>query len=116
MPVAIGIGSFTATTDLAVRATAPYICPPDTTPRIDTYQTTMRNKNGFDQPATASVLECVDAQGNVVKEDPIAWTFLWLGICSAIALVVVAVVSLLISAPAGVLIGRVFGKNKTDPA
>lgn len=115
LPVAIAIGSFTSTTDLAVRTTAPYVCPPETTPRIETYQTTMRDENGVDRPATASVLECVNAQGEVVKEDPIAWTFLWLGICAVIGLVVVAVVSLLISAPVGVLIGRYFGKNKADP-
>jgi len=111
LPVAIAIGSFTSTTDLAVRTTAPYICPPETTPRIETYQTTIRDENGTDLPATASVLECVDAQGKVVNEDPIAWTFLWVGICAAIGLVVVVVVSLLISAPAGVLIGRYFGKK-----
>ncbi len=115
LPVAAAIGSFTSTTDLAVRATAPYICPSETIPRIKTYQTTMRDENGIDRPSTASVLECVDAQGQVVKEDPIAWTFLWVGICAAIGLVAVAVFSLLISAPAGVLIGRYFGKNKSDP-
>lgn len=116
LPVAVAIGSFTSTTDLAVRATAPYVCPPETTPRIETYQTTMRDENGIDRPATASVLECVDAQGQVVKEDPIAWTFLWVGICAAIGLVVVIIISLFISAPVGVFIGRRFGKNKTDPA
>lgn len=115
LPVAVGIGSFTSTTELAVRATAPYICPPKTTPRIATYQTIMRD-NGVDRPATASVLECVDAQGKVVKEDPIAWAFLWLGICAAIGLVFVIIVSLFISAPVGVFIRRRFGKNKTDPA
>lgn len=115
LPVAIAIGSFTSTTDLAVRVTAPYICPSETAPRIKTYQTTMRN-NGVDRPAIASVLECVDAQGKVVKEDPIAWTFLWLGICAAIGLVVVIIVSLFISAPVGAFIGRRFGKNKTDLA
>lgn len=115
VPVAIGIGSFTSTTDLAVRVTAPYICPSETTPRIRTYQTTMRD-DGVDRPAIASVLECVDAQGKVVKEDPIAWTFLWLGICAAVGLAVSAVISLFISAPVGAFIGRRFGKNKTDLA
>jgi ABC-type glycerol-3-phosphate transport system permease component len=116
LPVAVSIGSFTSTSELAVRTTAPYICPPETTPRIGTYQTTMPNEEGVGLPATASVLECVDAQGKVVKEDPIAWTFIWLGICAAIGLVLVIVVSLFVSAPVGVFIGRRFGKNKTDPA
>lgn len=116
LPVAVAIGSFTSTSELAVRTTAPYICPPETTPRIGTYQTTMRDEYGVDRPATASVLECVDAQGKVVKEDPIAWTFIWLGICAAIGLVLVIVVSLFVSAPVGVFMGRRFGKNKTDPA
>ncbi len=115
IPVAIAVGSFTSTTDLAVRVTVRYICPPETTPRIETYQTTMRDENGVDWPATASVLECVDAQGKVVKEDPVAWTFIWVGICAAIGLIVVLVISLLIAAPVGAVIGRRFGKNKSNP-
>lgn len=114
LPVAIAIGSFTSTTDLAARAAAPYICPPETTPRIETYQTTLRDEYGVDQPATASVLECVDAQGKVVKEDPIAWAFLWVAMCAALGLAAAIVVSLLVSAPVGAFIGRRLGKNKTS--
>src|SRR5258706_13924624 len=72
-PVAFTVGMFTSNSDLAIKTTAPYVCPKDTTPHINSYEGTTTDENGFEQPATISELQCLDASGKVVYTDPIVW-------------------------------------------
>lgn len=115
-PVAFTVGMLTTQSDLAVKTTAPYVCPKETTPHINSYEGTTTDDNGFETPATIYELQCLDANGKVVYTDPIVWGFIWLGIAMAIAVVVTGVLALLLAAPAGVLIGRFFGGTKATPA
>ena len=59
------------------------------------------------------MLQCVDASGNVVKEDPVGFAFLWIGIIAVIGLIISALLAFALAAPAGVLIGRFINRMKT---
>jgi hypothetical protein len=54
----------------------------------------------------------VDANGEVVKEDPVLYAFIWIGIIAVIGLIFAAILSFALAAPAGVLIGRAVNKMK----
>jgi Na+-transporting methylmalonyl-CoA/oxaloacetate decarboxylase beta subunit len=58
------------------------------------------------------VLECVDASGNVVKEDPVGFAFLWIGIIAGIGIILAGILAFVFAAPAGILIARLFSKLK----
>jgi hypothetical protein len=58
------------------------------------------------------VLECMDASGNVVKEDPVSFAFLWIGLLAIIGLLIGAGLAFALAAPAGVLIGRFINRMK----
>jgi hypothetical protein len=92
--------------DFAIQKTGSIVCPENTTPDVRTYATTTTDENGNRQPSTAYVLQCVDASGNVVKEDPVGYAFIWTGIIASIGLVFSGVLAFLFAAPAGVLITK----------
>jgi hypothetical protein len=54
----------------------------------------------------------VDSNGEVVKEDPVLYAFLWMGGVVVIGLVVAALLAFALAAPSGVLIARVLNRNK----
>ena len=110
-PIAMGVGGFTSGSDFAIQTTGPFICPEDTTYQVHTYQTTSTDDFGNESPATGYELYCLDASGNVVKEDPITFAFLWIGILSAIGLIVIVILSFALAAPAGVLVARLLKRN-----
>jgi hypothetical protein len=60
------------------------------------------------------VLQCIDANGEIVKEDPVGYAFVWIGILALAGFIIAALLSFALAAPAGVLIGRLFNKNKTN--
>jgi hypothetical protein len=92
---------------------APLVCPKGSTGQIHSYDTTVPDDNGFPQPATGYELHCLDASGNVVKNDPVAYSFIWEGIAALIAALATALLAFVLAAPAGILIGRLF---KPHPA
>ncbi len=104
LPIATMIGGFTSFSDYAIRQTGAIICPDNTTPKVRSFATYGSG------PSTTYVLECVNASGEVVKEDPVGFAFLWIGIVTAIGLVLSGVLALVLAAPAGVLIARVLGR------
>jgi hypothetical protein len=106
------IGGFTSVSNFAIEKTGALICPENTTPGVRTYATTTTDENGFRQPSTAFVLQCKDANGEVVKEDPVGYAFLWMGIFAAIGLLFSVVLAFVLAAPAGVLIARFLNRNK----
>lgn len=114
LPVASVIGGFTSASGLAMDVLGPYICPDGSTAQSYSYATTTTDENGNRQPSTAYVLQCIDANGEIVKEDPVTYAFVWIGIIAVIGFILAALLSFALAAPAGMLIGRLFNKNKTN--
>jgi ABC-type glycerol-3-phosphate transport system permease component len=111
-PISMMIGGFTSVSDFAMQTVAPLICPDGTTVESYSYATTTTDEFGNTQPSTAYELHCIDATGTAVKEDPVLYAFLWMGIIAAIGLVISALLAFALAAPAGVLIARVLDRNK----
>jgi hypothetical protein len=111
-PVVMTAGGITSSTSIAIKTTGSIICPEGTTPESYSYASTTTDEYGNSQPATAYELHCVDASGEVVKEDPVGFAFLWMGILVVIGLVVAVVLAFAFAAPAGVLIARFLNRNR----
>ena len=107
LPISMAVGGMTSVTDFAVKQTGAIVCPNNTTPKIRSFATYGSG------PSTTSVLQCVDASGDVVKEDPVGFAFLWIGIIAVIGLIISALLAFALAAPAGVLIGRFINRMKT---
>ena len=107
-PVAMVTGSITSTVsaDFVARTLAPYLCPPETEPEIFTYETTTTDENGFETPATAFEMRCVDGEGEIVKDLGPTYAFLWIGLLAAAGLILAAVLAFVLAAPAGALAAR----------
>ena len=106
LPLSMAVGGITSVTDFAVKQTGAIVCPDSTTPKIRSFATYGSG------PSTTSVLQCVDAIGVVVKEDPVGFAFLWIGIIAVIGLIISAVLAFAFAAPAGVLIGKLINSMK----
>jgi len=57
-------------------------------------------------------LHCVDANGAILKKDPVLYAFLWIGIVAVIGLVIAAVFALTLAALAGLLISKTFDQRQ----
>ena len=79
LPIFFLVGSITSFSQYAIKATGNFLCPDGTTAKRYSYQTTTTDEYGNRHPSTAYELHCVDQNGNVVKEDPIVFSFLWIG-------------------------------------
>lgn len=112
LPVAMIVGGVTSVSNFAMQTLGPVICPDGTTAESYSYATTTTDEYGNSQPSTAYELHCVNATGGVVKEDPVLYAFLWIGIFASIGLVIAAVLAFALAAPAGVLIARALNRNK----
>lgn len=113
VPVAGMVGGLSSASGLAVRTVGPMVCPDNTTPEIYSYATTTTDDFGVSTPATAYEIHCLDASGENVKTDPVAYAFIWIGIIAAIGFVLTGILALVFAAPAGVLIARLFNRNKS---
>jgi hypothetical protein len=111
-PAAMMIGGFTSVSNFAMQTIGPFICPEGTVGQSYSYATTTTDEFGNSQPSTAYELHCVDSNGEVVKEDPILYAFLWTGAMVAMGLGIAALLATVLSAPAGILIARVLERNK----
>lgn len=112
MPIFFIIGGFSSVSDFAIQTTGAWICNDGTTPQTYTYETTTTDEYGNRQPSTAYVLQCVDSSGNVMKEDPIAYAFIWIGIWALLGLVVTGVLSFIFAAPGGMLVTKFLERIK----
>jgi hypothetical protein len=90
----------------------PYLCPDGSTADIVTYQTTSRDEFGNPMPATAYEMQCVDADGMVVRPPSPDYGFIWVGVLATIGLVVALLLSFFLAAPAGVLVGKLLARRK----
>jgi len=114
LPVSMAIGGITSVSEFAIQKTGAFVCPDNTTPDVRTYATTTTDENGNRQPSTAYVLQCKDASGEVVKEDPVGYAFIWIGIITAIGLVLSGVLAFVFAAPAGMLISKLANRMKKN--
>lgn len=112
LPAGMMVGGFTSITDFAMQTLEPLICPDGTTAKSRSYATTTNDEFGNPQPSTAYVMQCVDVNGEVAKEDPVTYAFLWIGIIAGIGLILSALLAFVFAAPAGVLIARFINRNK----
>jgi hypothetical protein len=112
LPVFTIAGSVTSFSQLAIQTTGNIICPDETRPDSYSYQTTTTDEFGNTQPATAYELHCIDQNGEVVKEDPVAYSFLWIGGFAFVGLILAGILAFALAAPAGVLIGRLLHRTQ----
>ena len=112
MPVAMALGGISSASDFVINITGKVICPAETTPKSYSYSSTTTDENGNSQPATAYELHCVAANGEVVKNDPIGYAFMWIGLLAVIGLVLTGILAFVFAAPAGVLISRFLNRAK----
>ena len=111
LPIFTIIGSITSFSQFALRSMGELICPDGTKPERYMYDTTTTDEFGNVEPATGVSLRCVDESGMIVKEDPVGYSFLWIGIFAVIGLIVSALLSFALAAPLGILIGRLFNRS-----
>ena len=116
LPVSMAIGGMTSASDTAINFTGRFICPSGTTPKSYSYATTTRDENGFLQPSTAYELHCVAANGEILQNDPVGFSFLWIGVFVLVGLIVTGGLAFLLAAPAGVLISKLMNRMKKTNA
>ncbi len=116
LPVATFAASLSSTiaADFVVQSIGPYLCPANSTPELVTSPTIMRSK-GRDVPATSFGMQCVDANGTVVREPSPDYAFYWIGLLMVGSLVVSGVLALLFTAPVSALIARFLNRLRTAP-
>lgn len=112
LPIFIVIGSITSFSQFAIQTTGNILCPDGTTAESYSYETTTTDEFGNVEPATGVSLRCVDENGAIVKEDPIGYAFLWIGVFALIGLIISAILAFVFAAPLGVLIGRMFKRSQ----
>jgi hypothetical protein len=112
LPISMAVGGMTSASNTAINFTGRIICPDGTTPESYSYATTTRDENGFSQPTTAYELHCVNARGEILKNDPVAFSFMWIGILVLIGLIVTGGLAFLLAAPAGVLISKFLNRMR----
>src|SRR4030095_6393662 len=112
LPCFFVVGSITSFSDYAIRTTGRFLCPEGSQPESYSYATTSTDEYGNSHPATAYELHCVDAEGEVVKTDPIVYAFLWDGIFAVVGFIVAIGLSFLLAVPAGALKDKFFKKHR----
>jgi hypothetical protein len=107
-PVAGFAGGFMTTlgADFAASVVAPFLCPDDSRPEILTYETTIQDSSGVDQPATGYHMQCVDEAGQVVRPPSADYGFYFIGLLMLLSLVLAAGLAFIFAAPLGGLVAR----------
>ena len=113
VPVSMAAGMMTSINGFAVKTTGGFICPDGTSADTYLYATTTTDENGNSQPTNVYVLKCVNANGETVKEDPVLYAFIWVGMIAGIGLILAGILAFAFAAPASVLITRFFNRNKS---
>jgi hypothetical protein len=111
-PVAMFVGGFSSTlqADFVAGLMEPYLCPENSTAEIITFQTTTTDEFGNQQPATGYEMQCVDANGTIVREPSPDYAFYWLGLLAVVGLVAAAVLGFFFAAPIGALVTHLMGR------
>ncbi len=113
MPVFFIVGSFSSFSNFAIKTTGGLLCPKGTTPESYSYSSTTFDEFGYPESGTAYELHCVDANGIVVKNEPVVYSFLWIGIWAVLGLVVSGVLTFIFAVPGGMLVTKILNKLKS---
>ena|SRR5688572_6864701 len=116
MPVFFVVGSISSFSNFAIQTTGGWLCPEGTTPQRHTYATTSTDEYGNSHPATGYSLHCLDSSGDVVKEDPILYAFIWIGIFALVGMILSAVICFVFAVPGGMLVTKLLEKLKSPKA
>ena len=116
MPIFFIVGSVSSFSEFAIQTTGGWLCPEGTTPESYTYATTTADEFGNQQPSTAYELHCVDSSGTVVKEDPLVYAFIWIGIWAVIGLILSGVLTFVFAVPGGMLVTKILNKLRAPRA
>jgi hypothetical protein len=112
----MAVGAFTTTADFTVQIMGRYLCPPNSTAETITHPSTSTDSSGHTIPSTAYEMQCVDAEGNIVRAPSPDYAFIWLGILAAAALLLSVLFAFLLAAPAGVLIANLLNRIRKNNA
>ena len=112
VPVFLFVATLTSFTEFAVKTMGGFLCPPETSPIRNSYQTTTRDEFGNSRPSTAYELQCVESTGEVVKRDPIMYAVIWNGAFAGVGLLAAIGLAFVIAAPAGALISKALNRTK----
>lgn len=99
------IMSFTSG-DFVAGIVSPYLCPPGSSGKVRTFQTTSNDENGNPQPATGYEMICLDAQGREVSNTGPVYAFIWIGLLSLLGLVAAGLLAIVLAVPVGAFIAR----------
>jgi hypothetical protein len=115
VPLGMGLGGVTSTisADFVARTLEPYLCPDGSHAEIITFQTTSTDEFGNESPATGFEMQCVNARGEITRPPSPDYAFIWIGVIGVASLILAALLSFVLAAPAGVIIGRLLGRTKT---
>jgi hypothetical protein len=116
MPVFFVAASLSSFSEFAVQTTGGWLCPEGTTPQRHTYATTSTDEYGNSHPAIGYSLHCVDASGEVIKEDLVLYAFIWIGVLSLVGMIVCAVICFIFAVPGGMLVTKLLEKLKSPKA
>ena len=113
-PLSAAIGGVSATlgANSVASLLGPYLCPENSTAGIVTFQTTVPNDLGGESRATGYEMQCVAADGTVVREGSPDYAVYWVGLLALVSLVVSGGVAFLVAAPLGALIARRSGRSQ----
>ena len=114
LPLAFVVGGISSSSQFAIKTMGGYLCPENTIPESFSYATTTTDENGNSQPSTAYELHCVDAQGEVVKNDPIVYAFGWIGLVALAGGIVSVVLAFVFAVPGGLLVTRLFERIRSS--
>lgn len=106
-PAASFIGGFSSTlgADFVARALEPFLCPEGSTAEIVTSPTTMR-RDGREVSAINYEMQCVDANGTIVRAPSQDYAYYWVGLLMMGSLGLSGLLALLLAAPLGALVMR----------
>ena len=107
-PVAFFVAGFSSTlgADTVAGVVGPYLCPANSSAEIITYQTTSQDDFGNSSPATGYAMQCVAADGAIVRAASSDYAFYWTGLLVGGSLIIAAAAALLLAAPLGGLVAR----------
>jgi len=113
MPIFFVVGVVSSFSAPAIKITGRVLCPEGTTPESYSYPSTTVDEFGNPESGTAYELHCVDASGTIVKNDPVVYSFLWIGVWAVLGLITAVVLTFVFAVPGGMLVTKILNKLKS---
>lgn len=111
VPVSLFIGGMSSffTEDLITSTLGTYMCPDNTDPTINTFESTEYDVDGFPRDTTYYELTCLNASGEIVENFGGSYALIWSGIIAGISLLFSAFLAIIVT----IVFFRIF-KKKTN--